>query len=193
MKLSLLIMLFLINTFKPARNPKTPAQRKFARDHRRELKEMKKKGMAKSINELMNAKFSKSMMKQFSKKNKKKSNKRRNYHNKFNLDKSYVDYTPKPSALRILQEIHIDREVKTYDYDFKYCDHGTPDVVGDCTKYQTDESSCCYFSYGNEIGCVFLGIRYLGDIEYGGLTLKCASNYMKINLFVLFLILCTIF
>lgn len=85
-------------------------------------------------------------------------------------------------------------DLKKEDYVFEYCDHGTPDTIDDCTKHQTEESSCCYFEYGSRIGCVMLGKRYLGDIEYGALIIKCSSLYMKENylLAVILLLLCMV-
>ena len=67
---------------------------------------------------------------------------------------------------------------------FEHYDHGTPDTIGDCTRFQTDESSCCYFSYGSKVGCVMLGKRYLGTGEYGGLTITCESCLIRSNILV---------
>lgn len=72
--------------------------------------------------------------------------------------------------------------------EFEYCDHGTPDTIGDCTRFQTEESSCCYFKYGAKVGCVMLGKRYLGETEYGGLTIICKQTYLQKNLLMILLI-----
>jgi len=76
---------------------------------------------------------------------------------------------------------------------YERCDNGhTPDVVHDCTRFQTDESSCCYFTYGSDIGCIKLKTRYLGYINYGDLYLECQSKFLKyfisilLNLIILF-------
>ena len=76
---------------------------------------------------------------------------------------------------------------------YERCDNGhTPDVVHDCTRFQTDESSCCYFTYGSDIGCIKLKTRYLGSINYGDLYLECQSKFLKyfisilLNLIILF-------
>jgi hypothetical protein len=75
-------------------------------------------------------------------------------------------------------------DLEKEDFVFEFCDHGTPDTIDDCTKHQTEDSSCCYFEYGNKLGCVMLGKRYLGDIEYGALIIKCNSLYVKANLLI---------
>lgn len=72
---------------------------------------------------------------------------------------------------------------------FERCDHGTPDRIGDCTMYQRDNQSCCYFSYGNAEGCIMLPIRYLGSTVYGGMTVVCSSKYFTISIISLLYIL----
>ena len=80
-------------------------------------------------------------------------------------------------------------DLEKEDFVFEFCDHGTPDTINDCTKYQTEDSSCCYFEYGTKLGCVMLGKRYLGNIEYGALIIKCNSLYVKANLIISFICL----
>ena len=76
-------------------------------------------------------------------------------------------------------------------FQFVRCDHGhTPDVIGDCTRFQTETSSCCYFTYGQTTACIYLGIRYLGTGQYGDLTIECNHNFIKFNkLFIPFLMI----
>ena len=68
------------------------------------------------------------------------------------------------------------------NFQFVRCDHGhTPDVVDDCTRFQTETSSCCYFTYGETTSCIYLGIRYLGSGQYGDLYIECKSNFVNFN------------
>ena len=85
------------------------------------------------------------------------------------------------------------RQLEEGTFVYERCDNGhTPDVVNDCTRFQTDESSCCYFTYGSDIGCIKLRTRYLGSINYGDLYLECQSKFLKyfisilLNLIILF-------
>ena len=70
------------------------------------------------------------------------------------------------------------------------CDHGhTPDDISDCTKYDTAESSCCIFKYGQDTGCVKIGFKYLGSKSVGDMTVNCISNYIKsLNLLIISII-----
>lgn len=80
------------------------------------------------------------------------------------------------------------RQLEEGTFVYERCDHGhTPDVVSDCTRFQTEESSCCYFTYGSDIGCIKLRTRYLGSINYGDLYLECQSKFL--NYFISILIL----
>ena len=72
------------------------------------------------------------------------------------------------------------------NFQFVRCDHGhTPDVVDDCTRFQTENSSCCYFTYGETTSCIYLGIRYLGSGQYGDLYIECKSNFVNFNKFII--------
>ena len=72
------------------------------------------------------------------------------------------------------------------NFQFVRCDHGhTPDVVDDCTRFQTETSSCCYFTYGETTSCIYLGIRYLGSGQYGDLYIECKSNFVNFNKFII--------
>lgn len=63
--------------------------------------------------------------------------------------------------------------------EFERCDNGTPDSINDCTQYDTEFSSCCYFKYGSVKGCVMLGKRYLGEIVYGGMDFICEGIILR--------------
>ena len=63
---------------------------------------------------------------------------------------------------------------------YNRCDHGhTPDDISDCTKYETPESSCCIFTYGQDTGCVLIGFKYLGSRSVGDMTVTCYSNFIQ--------------
>ena len=77
---------------------------------------------------------------------------------------------------------------------YNRCDHGhTPDDISDCTKYDTSESSCCIFTYGQDTGCVLIGFKYLGSKSVGDMTVNCYNKYLEsfsfISIIALFFIL----
>ena len=64
---------------------------------------------------------------------------------------------------------------------YNRCDHGhTPDDISDCTKYDTEDSSCCIYTYGQDTGCVLIGFKYLGSKSVGDMTVNCYSNYLEL-------------
>ena len=73
---------------------------------------------------------------------------------------------------------------------YNRCDHGhTPDDISDCTKYDTSESSCCIFTYGQDTGCVLIGFKYLGSKSVGDMIVNCNNKYLEtINLFLIAII-----
>lgn len=69
------------------------------------------------------------------------------------------------------------------------CDHGhTPDYLGDCTRYQEEERSCCMFQYGRDVGCIFLPFRYLGSYQVGDMRVQCLSKFIKSKLIYIVLL-----
>ena len=63
---------------------------------------------------------------------------------------------------------------------YNRCDHGhTPDDISDCTKYDTEDSSCCIYTYGQDTGCVLIGFKYLGSKSVGDMTVNCYNKYLK--------------
>ena len=78
---------------------------------------------------------------------------------------------------------------------FERCDQGhQPDCLSDCTQYSNETSSCCYFTYGNDIGCIYVPFRYLGSKTVGDMKVNCHCNFLKsfnfiISIFALILIL----
>ena len=77
---------------------------------------------------------------------------------------------------------------------YNRCDHGhTPDDISDCTKYDTSESSCCIFTYGQDTGCVLIGFKYLGSKSVGDMTVNCYNKFLEsfsfISIIAIFLFL----
>lgn len=66
-----------------------------------------------------------------------------------------------------------------------------PAVPRDCFSYDNDNNSCCYFSFVERRGCVWLGQRYVGKTEYGALYFECGDSVMKftISIFTIYIIL----
>ena len=105
--------------------------------------------------------------------NKRKAEKRR----KENKDKYIRTYTKKEIRRRLDDEDDEDVEATSLVYD--RCDHGhTPDDIDDCTKYSTDESTCCIFTYGQDTGCVLIGFKYLGSKSVGDMTVNCYNTFL---------------
>ena len=73
---------------------------------------------------------------------------------------------------------------------YNRCDHGhTPDDISDCTKYDTSESSCCIFTYGQDTGCVLIGFKYLGSKTVGDMVVNCKSKIIEIYYFSLIMMI----
>ncbi len=68
-------------------------------------------------------------------------------------------------------------------------EYSNPALPTDCYTYGTDTNSCCFFTYINLNGCVWLGKRFVGQSTYGALTLQCSSTYLKINIYSVLLLL----
>ena len=80
-------------------------------------------------------------------------------------------------------DIDYDDNSEDIEYTYDRCDHGhTPDDLSDCTKYRTDTSACCMFSYGDDSGCVLIGFQYLGTKTVGDMTVECTQNFLSKNL-----------
>lgn len=56
------------------------------------------------------------------------------------------------------------------------CGITNPAVPLDCSAYNTRDDSCCYYSYASLHGCVWLGQKFFGSGNYGGLTVTCADS-----------------
>lgn len=186
MKLYLLVFIYIIYIIESNR-PKAKSPNK-----RKEIREMSFKNKPKN-NKKLPKKLNKLIYKTIKKNIKKNTEKAKNYKKHYNqITAKIVDpfnqyRLGEAKSPRHLDKLNITLEESTEEErTFRYCDHGkTPDVKDDCTKHQTEESSCCYFAYGNQIGCVYLGIRYLGSTDYGGLTLYCDSNLALIKFHIL--------
>ena len=106
--------------------------------------------------------------------NKKRSEKRRQE----NREGIIKTYTKKEIRRRLDDDEDEDVEATSLVYD--RCDHGhTPDDISDCTKYSTDESTCCIFKYGQDTGCVLIGFKYLGSKSVGDMTVNCYNTFLE--------------
>ena len=102
----------------------------------------------------------------------------------------YNDYHNNKSKIRRRLDGDDDDDVEATSLVYNRCDHGhTPDDIDDCTKYSTDESSCCIFTYGQDTGCVLIGFKYLGSKSVGDMTVNCNNKYITFN-FLLIIMLC---
>ena len=106
--------------------------------------------------------------------NKKRSEKRRQEER----DGYIKTYTKKEIRRRLEDDEDDDVEATSLVYD--RCDHGhTPDDISDCTKYSTEESTCCIFTYGQDTGCVLIGFKYLGSKSVGDMTVNCYNTFLE--------------
>ena len=106
--------------------------------------------------------------------NKKRAEKRRQE----NTDGYIKTYTKKEIRRRLEDDEDDDVEATSLVYD--RCDHGhTPDDISDCTKYSTEESTCCIFTYGQDTGCVLIGFKYLGSKSVGDMTVNCHNKFLE--------------
>ena len=103
----------------------------------------------------------------------------------------YNDYHNNNNKSKIRRRLDgDDDDVEATSLVYNRCDHGhTPDDIDDCTKYSTDESSCCIFTYGQDTGCVLIGFKYLGSKSVGDMTVNCNNKYITFN-FLLIIMLC---
>ena len=94
-----------------------------------------------------------------------------------NTFKKYPAEFRSKNAKRSLDDDGDDSEDIVFSYD--RCDHGhTPDDLSDCTKYRTNTSACCMFTYGVDSGCVLIGFQYLGTKTLGDMTVECAQSFL---------------
>ena len=72
---------------------------------------------------------------------------------------------------------------------YNRCDNGhTPDDISDCTTHETEESSCCLFTYGQDTGCVLIGFKYLGSKTVGDMVVNCHSKRIEMFNFLFIII-----
>ena len=84
-----------------------------------------------------------------------------------------------------------DEDVEATSLVYDRCDNGhTPDDISDCTKYSTEQSSCCIFTYGQDTGCVLIGFKYLGTKSIGDMVVNCYCKYIGTFTTLLIFMLC---
>jgi hypothetical protein len=64
--------------------------------------------------------------------------------------------------------------------DLVECGVSRPAVDSDCLAYTTESNACCFYSYFTKTGCYWLGTRYKGKTNYGGLYVNCDQRYVRI-------------
>ena len=68
------------------------------------------------------------------------------------------------------------------------CGTSNPLHSYDCSQATTDTNTCCYYTYGSQTGCFFLGNNYNGSYKIDGLSVYCPSNIINTISLVLLLI-----
>ena len=61
----------------------------------------------------------------------------------------------------------------------------TPAIPRDCFSFDNETNSCCFYSYIDTSGCVWLGSRYIGETDYGALHFQCPAYLQELNIFFL--------
>ena len=75
------------------------------------------------------------------------------------------------------------------------CGTGTEIKTSECAVSSSFVNSCCYnadTSNGLE-GCYWLGSKYSGTANWGGLNLDCAGNFVSFSFSLIFIILMIVF
>lgn len=63
-----------------------------------------------------------------------------------------------------------------------------PQSYKDCSISSSKSNSCCFYRYGSQTNCVWLGASDVGTMKYKDLLVICSESYLKYS-FVLTLIL----
>ena len=115
--------------------------------------------------------------------------KKRTLQRRKNNKKGYIK-SPKIKKRRRLDDDE-DEDVEATSLVYDRCDNGhTPDDISDCTKYSTEQSSCCIFTYGQDTGCVLIGFKYLGTKSIGDMVVNCYCKYIGTFTTLLIFMLC---
>lgn len=95
----------------------------------------------------------------------------------------------------ILQHISIVRKEKFVFKSKEECNKEIylPESSLTCSRFTTDTDSCCFYSFGSQTGCFFLGQSLNGVYEKDGLKIVCFSLknhvfYMMIIVYIGFLL-----
>ena len=67
-----------------------------------------------------------------------------------------------------------------------------PQSYKDCSISSKKSNSCCFYRYGSQTNCVWLGTSDVGTMQYKDLLVICSESYLKysfvLTLFLLFLL-----
>jgi hypothetical protein len=66
----------------------------------------------------------------------------------------------------------------------KQCGNGKPNTSSDCNQFSTHDSSCCYYNFFGQKGCIDYGAVVQGSIPYGSMVLQCEGQIYTISLYM---------
>jgi hypothetical protein len=71
------------------------------------------------------------------------------------------------------------------------CGLGNETKTSQCQVYSSLINSCCYHKKDNQTqeGCFWLGSKYSGSANWGGLNLDCRGKFLSISILLIFLYL----
>jgi hypothetical protein len=78
--------------------------------------------------------------------------------------------------LLVVSQVSMQNDFSKYQIVIEDCGTKNPSYASDCHQYSTSEKTCCYYEYGNAIGCTKLATRFRGVVNYGGLMLECLKG-----------------
>jgi hypothetical protein len=69
------------------------------------------------------------------------------------------------------------------------CGNPKPTIPSDCNQYSTRDSSCCYYNFFGQRGCISYGAIIKGSVPYGSMVLQCGAEHFSllILLFMFFI------
>jgi hypothetical protein len=72
--------------------------------------------------------------------------------------------------------------------DVSGCGEMNPTKSSQCKLHSSDTDSCCWFTYQNIAGCFRYGGKFKGKMTEGDVYISCNGNWVRINLFLFFVI-----
>jgi hypothetical protein len=88
----------------------------------------------------------------------------------------------------------------TYDCGITYtsnevtqCGVQYPTKPVECNEHTTKDSSCCYYNFFGQKGCISYGAIVKGSIPYGSMILQCGSEIARLSIYTAIIIILFIF